>query len=74
MTQGNIDWVYLDTALPGGLRVGDTVSAAAGGLPTYRVMAVADGRAWLKDDEHGGDCVMPLSTFHWKALRPPPGA
>ena len=66
----DIDWVYLDPQARGALHVGDLVSAAAGGLPAYRVMALADGRVWLRDDQDGADRVMPLSFFHWKADLP----
>ena len=66
---GSVDWVYLDTTAPDGVSVGDLVSAAAGGLPTYRVTALDGLRAWLKDDLRGDDQVLPLSALHWKACR-----
>ncbi len=66
-TAGNIDWIYLN--LGGGeARVGELVSAEAGGLPIYRIIALRDGRAWLKDLQDGADRVTPLTAFHWKAL------
>jgi len=66
-TAGNIDWVYL--SLGGGeARVGGLVSAEAGGLPIYRIIALRGDRAWLKDLQDGADRVTPLSAFHWKAL------
>jgi len=46
------------------------VSAAAGGLPIYRVMSISGGRAWLKDIDGGPDRVTPLTDFHWKASEP----
>lgn len=67
-TAGNIDWVYLNLANLNEVRVGELISAEAGGLPIYRVMALRDGRAWLKDLDDGSDRVTPLSAFHWKAL------
>jgi hypothetical protein len=70
-TAGNIDWVYLNTVFEGEARVGDRVSAQAGGLPIYRIIALRDGRAWLKDVEDGSDRVTPLSAFPWKALPSP---
>jgi hypothetical protein len=64
----DIDWQYLDVPSENTVRIGERVSAEAGGLPIYRVMAVSDGRAWLRDEEFGGiDRVAPLSAFHWKA-------
>jgi hypothetical protein len=67
-TAGNIDWVYLNLANLGEVNVGELISADAGGLPIYRVMALRDGRAWLKDLDDGSDRVTPLNAFHWKAL------
>ena len=62
-----IDWVCLDCAAIHDVRVGDVVSAAAGGMPIYLVMLVENGRVWLRDDRDGSDRVAPLSQFHWKA-------
>ncbi len=67
-TAGNIDWIYLNLANADEVRVGELISAEAGGLPIYRVMALSNGRAWLKNLADGGDRVTPLSDFHWKAL------
>jgi len=63
-----IDWVLLDDAEKSRVQVGDLVSVEAGGAPTWRVMKLADGRAWLRDDLGGMDYVAPLSQFHWKAF------
>ena len=62
-----IDWHYLDGAIRGAVRIGDAVSSAAGGMPIYRVMALGNGRAWLRDEMTNADRVMPLNSFHWKA-------
>jgi hypothetical protein len=67
-TAGNIDWVYLNLANLAEVRVGDLVSAEAGGLPIYRIMSLREGRAWLKNLADGSDRVTMLSAFHWKAL------
>jgi hypothetical protein len=61
---GAVDWVLLDRAA---LQVGDLVSADAGGMPTYRIMAVEDDRAVVRDSHHDSLRVLPLSAFHWKA-------
>ena len=66
----SIDWVCLDCGTIHDVSVGDVVSAAAGGMPIYRVMAAENGRVWLRDDRDGSDRVAPLSHFHWKARRP----
>jgi hypothetical protein len=62
-----VDWVLLDSAAPSSVKVGDLVSAEAGGLPTYRVLALQDGRAWLRDEEHSADMISPVGRFRWKA-------
>ncbi len=41
-----IDWVLLDHAADRPVDIGDVVSIDAGGMPIYRVVALADGRAW----------------------------
>jgi hypothetical protein len=47
--------------------VASIVSADAGGMPTYEVLAVTeDGKAWLKDDEHVDYCVLPVGVLRWK--------
>ena len=62
-----VDWVLLDEAAQAGVRIGDVVSVEAGGMPTWRVMKLADGRAWLREEHSQADCIAPLSRFHWKA-------
>ena len=62
-----IDWQYLDAPSELSVRIGDFVSADAGGLPIYRVIALAGGRVWLREEHDGSDRVAPLSAFHWKA-------
>ena len=59
-----VDWVLLNGS---DVRVGDVVSADAGGMPTYQVMALENGQAWVRDGEHDLVWVLPLSVFHWKA-------
>jgi hypothetical protein len=66
----HIDWEFMDSDVARGVRTGDFVSAAAGGLPIYRVMSLDQGRAWLRDVETGADQVTPLTLFHWKAGGP----
>jgi hypothetical protein len=64
---GVVDWVSLDKKGAADVQVGDLVSADAGGMPTYRVIALEDGRAWLRDSQHDRVWVLPLAAFHWKA-------
>jgi hypothetical protein len=60
-----VDWVLLTK--DASIEVGDIVSADAGGMPVYRVVALADGKAWLNDDDHPTPQEMPVERFHWKA-------
>lgn len=62
-----VEWVLLDEAAKAAVQVGDLVSVEAGGAPTWRVMRVAGGRAWLRDDMGRMDYIASLSQFHWKA-------
>ena len=63
-----VDWVLLNEAAQAEVQVGDVVSVEAGGAPTWRVLKLTDGRAWLRDEARGMDCVSALSQFHWKVL------
>jgi hypothetical protein len=63
-----VDWVLLDEAAQAEVRVGDRVSVEAGGAPTWRVLRLGEGRAWLRDDVSRTDCIAPLNEFHWKAV------
>lgn len=67
MDAANIDWQALDAHEPGALRIGDLVSAEAGGMPIYQVISLVGGTAWLRDVQTGGDRIMPLSALHWRA-------
>ena len=64
---GAVDWVLLDRTAEQAVQVGDLVSADAGGMPTYRVIALEDGRAWLRDSQYDRVWILPLAAFHWKA-------
>ena len=66
---GVIEWVFLDHADKHTVTVGDVLCADAGGMPAYKVVAVKDDRAWLRDDEHPFDWILPLNNFQWKARR-----
>jgi len=64
---GVVDWVLLDKAAVQAVQVGDLVSKDAGGMPTYKVVALEDGRAWLRDGQDDRLWLLPLTAFHWKA-------
>ena len=67
-----VDWVLLDDVEKSRVKVGDLVSVEAGGAPTWRVMKLADGRAWLRDDVGGMDYVAPLISYEYIASVLPP--
>ena len=48
------------------VNVGDVVSQDAGGMPTYRVMAIEQDEAVLEDEHHAA-LRAPLERFPWKA-------
>lgn len=48
------------------VHVGDVVSADAGGMPIYTVMAILGREALLEDEQHG-EMRAPLARFPWKA-------
>jgi hypothetical protein len=50
------------------LDIGDLVSAEAGGMPIYRVMAVDHGEALLAEGAHPA-IRLPVDRLHWKAVR-----
>ncbi len=60
-----MNWIALKQ--PDAIQVGDLVSADAGGLPLYRVLAAENGQARLRDEQRQSECVSPLSRFRWKA-------
>jgi len=62
-----VDWVLLNEAAQAEVQVGDVVSVEAGGAPTWRILKLTEGRAWLRDDARQMDCISAISQFHWKA-------
>ena len=62
-----VDWALLDHTAKEPVRIGDMVSTDAGGMPIYRVMALAAGRALLEDERHAAPREMPLAAFRWRA-------
>jgi hypothetical protein len=66
MSQSPVEWIHLDVAAPDALSIGDLVSADAGGLPTYRVIALAERQVFLRDEARAASQWLPLSRLHWK--------
>jgi hypothetical protein len=62
-----MDWTPLDLSAPEPVKAGDLVSADAGGLPIYRVMAVEGGRAWVAARPGAPARAAPLDAFRWRA-------
>ncbi|MDB5424992.1 MAG: hypothetical protein JWQ29_2408 [Phenylobacterium sp.] len=62
----SVDWALLDHAAREPVRVGDMVSADAGGMPIYRVMAFEGGRALLAGERQSPARHMPLDAFRWR--------
>ena len=48
------------------VHVGDVVSADAGGMPIYKVMAILGREALLEDEQHA-EMRAPIKRFPWKA-------
>lgn len=61
-----LDWAPLDHKATPPVEVGDLVSADAGGMPIYRVMAFEEGRAWVATAQGAPARAMPLEGFRWK--------
>jgi hypothetical protein len=61
-----LDWAPLDHTAQRPVEVGDLISADAGGMPIYRVMAFEEGRAWVATREGAPARAMPLDGFRWK--------
>lgn len=66
-----VDWVPLAR---NGVKAGDLVSAEAGGMPIYRIIAIENGQAWLQCERPAAVRIMPLDRFHWKAMQSGDGA
>lgn len=63
-----VDWVLLDHAAPQPVKAGDLVSAEAGGLPIYRVMALEAGRCWVAAARGAPARAVPLDRFRWRGV------
>jgi hypothetical protein len=61
-----LDWAPLDHKAKPPVQIGDLVSADAGGMPIYRVMAFEEGRAWVATRSGAPARAMPLDGFRWK--------
>jgi hypothetical protein len=59
-------WTAIDRS---GVRAGDKVSAEAGGLPIYTVVALQNEGTLLREERSGREHVAPLSALHWKLVQ-----
>ena len=64
-----VDWAVLDHAAAEPVRVGDVVSADAGGMPIYLVTALEAGRAWVATAQGAPARAMPLDGFRWRGAQ-----
>jgi hypothetical protein len=64
----SLDWIPLDLQAREPVHVGDLVSAEAGGLPIYRVVALDEGRAWVATGQGAPARMMPLAGFRWRGV------
>jgi hypothetical protein len=60
-----VDWALLDHAAEP-VKVGDMVSAEAGGLPIYLVVALEAGHAWVATAKGAPARALPLAAFRWR--------
>jgi hypothetical protein len=58
-----LQWVF---SSQDDVHVGDVISADAGGMPIYKVMAILGSEAVLEDEQHAS-VRAPLDRFPWKA-------
>ena len=63
-----LDWIPLDHTAREPVHVGDMVSAEAGGLPIYRIVALEQGRAWVATRLGAPARAMPLDSFRWRGV------
>lgn len=61
-----IDWVLLDHAAEHPVHVGDVVSAEPGGMPIYKVMAIAGREVQLANERNAPVGALPLDRFRWR--------
>ena len=62
-----IDWVLLDHSAARPVHIGDVVSVDAGGMPIYRVLALADGEVQLANERDAAVGALPLDRFRWRS-------
>jgi len=62
-----VEWTARDHTAPEPVIVGDVVSAEAGGMPIYRVLALESGRAWVAAVPGAPPHAMSLKRFQWRA-------
>lgn len=65
-TVHTVAWAPLDHSAREPVKIGDMVSAEAGGMPIYRVMALEEGRAWVATRQGAPARAMPLDSFNWR--------
>lgn len=65
-TSHAIDWFLLDHGSDHPVEVGDVVSVDAGGMPIYRVLALAGREVQLANERNAAVGTLPLDRFRWR--------
>jgi hypothetical protein len=68
MMTNPVEWALLDHQAQEPVRIGDMVSADAGGLPIYWVVGLEDGLARLADEHRAAAGARPLAGFRWRGV------
>lgn len=68
LSEHAVDWSPLDHTAREPVKIGDLVSADAGGLPVYRIMALEQGRAWVATRPGAAERMMPLDAMRWRGV------
>jgi|GEM_PF-2784113 len=68
MSLHHLSWSPLDHSAREPVHVGDLVSADAGGMPIYSVVAIEQGRAWVAARLGAPARAIPLDGLRWRRV------
>ena len=68
MSLHHLSWSPLDHSAREPVHVGDLVSADAGGMPIYSVVAIEEGRAWVAARLGAPARLVPLDGLRWRGV------
>lgn len=49
---------------PSAIAAGDVIRTGENSYPRYRIVAISDDKAWIRDVQAGGDHIVPLGRCH----------